>query len=317
MPRKFTKTYKIIATIVKLPFIITTKRHWYGTENLPETGGFIAVANHVTDFDSMTFMHYLVNNNIPVRIMAKAELFKVPLLGRALKATGQIPVNRSKNKNSTAVLSSARKALMDGECIAIFPEGTLTKDPQRWPMKAKTGAARLALQTRVPVIPVAQWGAHKICDPDNKVYSFFPPKDVTVLAGKPVYLADLYGKENDIQALHEASDRIIRQITFLLSEIRCEKPPKNPYNYSTNCNANTDFEKSLEKKILFENNSLNDKIHTEYTSKYTELKFKTKKALLLPLKLLRKIIYTPIFIFKIVRKSIKKTIIEIKRIFGK
>lgn len=85
MSRKFSLTYKILAKIIRIPFVLTTKRHWYGMENLPEQGGFLAVSNHVSDFDSMTFLHYLVDNGVPVRILAKAELFKVPLLGWALR----------------------------------------------------------------------------------------------------------------------------------------------------------------------------------------------------------------------------------------
>ncbi|GAA4952343.1 hypothetical protein GCM10023238_18410 [Streptomyces heliomycini] len=81
-----------------------------------------------------------------------------------MRGTGQIPVYRE----STDALSAFRPAIdavERGECVAFYPEGTLTRDPDGWPMTGKTGAARVALQTKCPVIPVAQWGANELLPP--------------------------------------------------------------------------------------------------------------------------------------------------------
>lgn len=230
MNRKITKTYNVLAKIIRTPFALFIKKNWYGAQNLPTDGGFIAVANHVSEIDSMTFMHYMFNNGVPMKIMAKAELFKVPLLGWALKATGQIPVYRYDPTKKNDAMVDARKALAEGECIGIFPEGTLTRDLDYWPMKAKTGAARLALETGVPVIPIAQWGAHEIMDRYRHRLYLLPRKTVTVVAGEPVDLSDLYGKQDDFQAVEEATDRIMLAITAVLAKIRNETPPAQMYD---------------------------------------------------------------------------------------
>ena len=92
-----------------------------------------------------------------------------------------------------------------GECVAIFPEGTFSNDPDGWPMRGKTGAARVALETRCPLIPVAQWGPQEILSPYGRRPKFFPRKTMQLRAGPPVDLSDLYGKPIDTRTLREAT----------------------------------------------------------------------------------------------------------------
>ena len=73
----------------------------------------------------------------------------------------------------------------------VYPEGTITRDPDLWPMTGKSGAARIALATGCPVIPVGQWGAHQLLAPYSKKPDLFPRKKIIVLAGDPVDLSDL------------------------------------------------------------------------------------------------------------------------------
>src|SRR5690625_5432391 len=75
-------------------------------------------------------------------------------------------------------------------CVLLYPEGTLTKDPELWPMSGKTGAARLALLTSAPVVPVAQWGAQAILPPKRKFLRILPRKTVQVLAGSRIELRE-------------------------------------------------------------------------------------------------------------------------------
>lgn len=110
-----------------------------------------------------------------------------------MRGTGQIPVYRE----STDALSAFRAAIdavERGECVAFYPEGTLTRDPDGWPMTAKTGAARVALQTKCPVIPVAQWGCNELLPPYAKKPSVLPRKTHQVLAGPPVDLSRFYDR---------------------------------------------------------------------------------------------------------------------------
>src|SRR5690606_33882994 len=139
-------------------------------------------------------------------------LFRAPVIGRVARSSGQIPVHRNSARAKES-LASAISALEAGECVAVFPEGTLTRDPDLWPMAGRTGIARLALTTRVPVVPIAQWGAHALLAPYGTVPHPFPRKNVTVVAGPPVDLSDLYVRPQDSATLREATDRVMAALT--------------------------------------------------------------------------------------------------------
>lgn len=218
----------MVAFFVK-PFLwLTTRRDWSGVEHLPESGGFIAAANHMTNIDPLTTAHYLYDSGVAPKILAKSSLFRVPVVGAALRRTGQIPVFRH-SRTAGDSLDAARESLAAGECVAIFPEGTLTRDPDLWPMVARTGVARLALTSRAPVVPIAQWGAQRLLGRYSKLLKPFPRKLVHVRAGEPVELADLYGR-TDTAALTEATSRVMAAITTMVADLRGETPPAEVYD---------------------------------------------------------------------------------------
>ncbi len=224
-PARANGAYRMVAAIVR-PFLrATTRRDWRGTENLRREGGFIAAGNHATEIDPLTFAHMLYDNGIAPRILAKASLFKVPVLGRVLRATGQLSVDRGTTRAADS-LEPAITALAAGEVVAVFPEGTLTRDPDLWPMSGKTGVARLALASRAPVVPIAQWGATELLPRYSRRLHPFPPKQVHVLVGQPVALDDLYDRPRDAAVLREATDRVLDAITALLEQIRGERAPE-------------------------------------------------------------------------------------------
>ncbi|MDU0969075.1 MAG: lysophospholipid acyltransferase family protein [Actinomycetaceae bacterium] len=227
MTGTFSPVYRFSKNVARVPVGWVTRRHWEGAENLPREGGFIAAANHISEFDSMTFMHFLVDNGIPVRVMAKKELFSVPALGWLLRQTGQVPVDRAKNKGNAA-LEAAEEALKAGECIGIYPEGTITRDIDSWPMRGKTGVARLALKARVPIVPVAQWGAQDIIGRYEHGMHILGRKDVWVRAGEPIELTDLYDRADDPEAWREGTDRVMDEIISMLEEIRGGIMPHEP-----------------------------------------------------------------------------------------
>ena len=101
----------------------------------------------------------------------------------------------------------------------------MTRDPDGWPMVAKTGLARLAIITRTPVIPVAQWGSQIVMPTYGKKIKLFPRTEIKILAGKALDFSPWYGKENDPVALTEATAFAMRAITDLLEELRGEKRP--------------------------------------------------------------------------------------------
>lgn len=201
-----------------------SRRRWTGGEQIPQTGGCILVANHATYLDALTFAHFVYDNGRAPRILAKASVFKIPLLGTILRSTGMIPVYRNSSEASKAI-DEAVVAIAAGRCVAIFPEGTLTREPDLWPMAGRTGVARLALATRAPVVPIAQWGATSILARYGKLLKPFPRKTVTVHAGPPVDLSDLYGRPRDTAVLREATERVMAAITALLEEIRGASAP--------------------------------------------------------------------------------------------
>jgi len=209
--------------------ILFTLRDWRGAEHLPSTGGFVACPNHISYADPFAFAHFLYDNGHPPFFLAKSEMFEVPILGRLLTAAEQVPVKRGTSQAATA-FSAAVAAVQDGKCVPIFPEGTLTRDPQLWPMTARTGAARVALATRCPVIPVAQWGAQEIQGPYARELHLFPRKTMRMVAGPPVDLSDLYDKPHDEVTLNEATTRIMDAITRQLETIRGEKAPAVRYD---------------------------------------------------------------------------------------
>jgi len=228
-PERSNRAYRSVARVIRPLLRAITRRDWRGAEHLPASGGYIAAANHMTNFDPLTFAHFLYDNGVAPKILAKSSLFRIPVMGSLLRATGQIPVHRNTVQAGQS-LDAAVEALDQGECVAVFPEGTLTGDLDLWPMVGKTGIARLALTTRVPVIPVAQWGPQNVLGRYGKVFRPFPRKLVTVVAGPPVALDDLYGRPLDTATLREATGRVMAAITALLEDIRGEKAPAEVFD---------------------------------------------------------------------------------------
>lgn len=218
-PARSNRAYRRLAAVVRPVLFATTRRDWQGVENLPAEGGFIVAANHVTQADPLTLAHFLWDNGVAPRILAKASLFSAPLVGPALRGTGQIPVQRNSSAAGRS-LDAGVQAVQEGECVVVFPEGTLTREPDMWPMQGKTGVARLALSTRAPVVPVAQWGAHRLLARYGKVPHPFPRARVQVVAGPPVVLDDLYDRPMDSATLREATERVMDAITHLLEGLR-------------------------------------------------------------------------------------------------
>lgn len=222
--RQLPKSYRTLATPLRALFMVFTRRDWRGAEHFPSSGGFVVCPNHISNVDPFAFAHFLYDNGHPPFFLAKSEVFRVPVLGKLLTAAQQIPVERGTSDAANA-FSAAVDAVRQGKCVPIFPEGTLTRDPAMWPMTARTGAARVALATRCPVIPVAQWGPQQIQKPYGKALHLFPLKTMRMLAGPAVNLADLYDRPQDSATMQEATSRILDAVTAQLETIRGEKAP--------------------------------------------------------------------------------------------
>lgn len=210
---------------------------WKGFDSLPQ-GGFILCVNHVTKIDPLVIGHAMYSNGRLPRWLAKESLFTAPVLGWIMKASGQVPVAR-KSSAAGDSLVVAKQVLDAGGVIIIYPEGTLTRDPNLWPMRGHTGAARLALQTGAPVVPMAHWGDQELLPRYSKKLNLFPRKHVVVSAGPAVDLDDLRNGPRTRSVLQEATDRIMREVTRLQAELRGEEPPAKLWDPSEHGQAAT------------------------------------------------------------------------------
>ncbi|WP_460744607.1 lysophospholipid acyltransferase family protein [Mariniluteicoccus endophyticus] len=207
-----------------------TRQEWQGSENIPQTGGAIFVVNHISNFDPLSYGHYVAFSGRYPRFLAKEQIFKVPGLGWVATNAGQIMVRRGGPQAAQSV-EAAVEAVNAGKTVSIYPEGTITADPLEWPMTPKSGAARIALATGAPVIPVGQWGANHVMPGKKLTFPrLLPRKTMKVKAGTPVDLSDLLGRPATPETIAEASERIIRAITDIVAELRGEQPPTTRWN---------------------------------------------------------------------------------------
>lgn len=225
--RKREKTFgwRVLAGLV-IPFLLLVGRyHVRHAERIPASGAFVFAPNHYTNFDPLTTAYVLWKHGRVPRFLAKASLFKVPILGALLRGTGQIPVERQGAGHNRQPLAAAARLVDDGLAVVIYPEGTLTREPDLWPMRGKSGAVRTALEHGVPVIPMAHWGVQQILPRYSKKLSLFPRKDVQVVIGEPVDLDRWRGKPIDQVVLAEATEAVMVEVTKLLEGLRGETAP--------------------------------------------------------------------------------------------
>lgn len=211
----------ILIPIVRLILKVEPKN----LEKLPKHGPYILVGNHVTNLDALAVAYFVyVQLKRAPHFLAKESLFRIPVIGKILLAAGQIPVYRSGLRNDTP-LKAAHAYLKAGHSIAIFPEGTLTRNPELWPMRGKSGAIRLALETGVPVYPIGQWGSEKILP---QYGSKFRPgfwKPVRILVGDEIDLSNYRKRQLNPEELNDATKLVMETVTELVEELRGEKAP--------------------------------------------------------------------------------------------
>ncbi len=161
----------------------------YGHDNLNPDKAYIFAANHASQFD--IFVLYL---SIPIEFkwLAKIELFKIPILGHAMKAIGYIPIDRTNRKAAFESIDRAAEEVKNGKSIIIFPEGTRSSDGIL--QAFKKGGFILAIKSQQPIVPISIEGSHKILRKhDWRIY----PGTITVRFGKPISTRGLTVKDRD------------------------------------------------------------------------------------------------------------------------
>jgi 1-acyl-sn-glycerol-3-phosphate acyltransferase len=202
-----------------------------GMENIPPKEGMILAANHLSYTDILALSLFVYRAGRYPVFLAKSSLFGIPVLGSVLLKLGQLPVYRGQ-ANAGQVLESAEQISRAGACVIFYPESTVTRDPDLWPMAAKTGVARLALSADLPVIPVAHWGAQRLLPYGKVLPRVLPRKRVGVLAGPAVDLSEFKGQPLTSQVLRAATDKIMGEVAVLLGDLRGEAPPAEPFHWA-------------------------------------------------------------------------------------
>jgi 1-acyl-sn-glycerol-3-phosphate acyltransferase len=212
-----------VCTILVPPTVrLLTRRTQQGLEHIPE-GGTIIVANHVSHADPLIIANYVHDAGRWPRFLAKDSIFRVPFIGMVVTAAKQIPVVRG-TVDAAKALEAAVAAVEDGGCVIVYPEGTTTKEPNLWPMRGKTGAARLWLTTGAPVVPLVVWGPQQLFDPrTHKLKLRRTP--VTIVAGEPLDLSKWAGASPTPGTLMEITDHIMLTLRDMLAEVRGGTPP--------------------------------------------------------------------------------------------
>ncbi|HEX5996563.1 MAG TPA: lysophospholipid acyltransferase family protein [Jiangellales bacterium] len=199
--------YWLLKRVLLGPIMLVVYRPWVeGAENVPASGAAIIAGNHLTVVDSL-FMPLVVERKVV--FLAKSDYFT----GRGVKGwfkriffggTGNVPIDRSGGAASEAALRTGLKILERGDLLGIYPEGTRSPDGRLY--RGRTGVARMALEARVPVIPVAMIGTFEMQPPGRIIPKVRRPG---VRFGKPLDFSRYYGMESDRYVLRAVTDEIM------------------------------------------------------------------------------------------------------------
>lgn len=218
---------------VLVPFMTLVARYDIeDSEKLPKTGAYVLAPNHYSEIDPVVMGHVAWRLGRLPRFLTKGSLFTVPVLGWLLRSSGQIPVQRGGSGRGGGPVQAAEQLVAKGQMVIVYPEGSLTRDPDLWPMRGKTGAVRIALEQDIPVIPAAHWGTQTLMARYSKKLNVFPRKRIAVKFGDPVDLSAFRGRSLDTATLNDATSVVMDAITRLVEDLRGEKAPARRWNPS-------------------------------------------------------------------------------------
>ncbi|WP_396668192.1 lysophospholipid acyltransferase family protein [Microbacterium sp. R86528] len=227
---RFSIFWPLAAVVVPLVGVIM-KIEVIDGHKMPRTGAYVLAPNHYSEIDPLAVAVAVWRVGREPRFLAKESLFRVPVLGWALSVTGMVPVARNSSSASARnTLDATEMLVRHGRGVVVYPEGTLTRDPELWPMRGKTGAARLALDGDIPVIPMAQWGAQQILPRYGKLRLWPLRRRIQVVIGDPVDLSEYRSGDATPAKLSAATDAIMADVAQLLSGLRGEPAPAQRWN---------------------------------------------------------------------------------------
>jgi 1-acyl-sn-glycerol-3-phosphate acyltransferase len=218
----------MMTALIFYPLAWLGKSVYTGAEHVRRQGGVLLVMNHVSHLDPAVDAVFVHRNGRVPRFLAKESLFRTPVFKYLIKGSGSIPVYR-RSAGAADSLSAANEALREGKLVVIYPEGTITKDPNGWPMRSHTGAARLALENDVPVLTAARWGTNHILDGYAKKFRPFPRKRVHIDVSEPVDLSAHRDRPITNELLREVTDLLMGRVKDQLAKVRQEPAPDGFY----------------------------------------------------------------------------------------
>lgn len=202
------------------PVSFLFKLRYRNIDRIPQQGPLILVTNHISHVDPFLVAKFVLDAARTPRFLAKESIFDVPVIGWGMRSMGHIPVKRG-TTDARQSLSAAVAALEAGGVIVLHPEGTVTRDPDGWPMAGKTGAARLVtLVPDVPVIPIAQWGVQEQFDLYKKRVRMIPRPKHVISVGDPVDLSEFRDADPGLRTLYTMTDVIMRRLRTDVAELR-------------------------------------------------------------------------------------------------
>jgi 1-acyl-sn-glycerol-3-phosphate acyltransferase len=198
--------------------------HQEGMEHVPREGPLLVACNHISELDPLCQGLFLVRAGRRPRFLAKSELLDNWLLKRVLNGAGQIPVYRGTGDRGP--IEAALSALREGECVVIYPEATLTKNPDYSPMQAKTGIARIALEASLPVLPIAVWGSHRFLPRRGEPKDLRFGRPILVKAAPAIDLSSYEDRRDDPEAVRQATDDVMADVSRLVADLRARYPKR-------------------------------------------------------------------------------------------
>ena len=205
--------YFLLKHIFLGPLLKVLFRPWVrGAEKIPTEGAAILASNHLSFSDSI-FLPLMLRR--PVVFLAKSEYFtgkgiKGTLSRWFFKGTGQLPIDRSGGKASEAALNTGLQVLGQGQLLGIYPEGTRSPDGRLF--RGRTGIARMVLEAKVPVFPVAMIDTEKVQPIGRKLPRI---RRIGVVVGEPLDFSRFSGMEGDRLVLRAVTDEIIYELMKL------------------------------------------------------------------------------------------------------
>jgi 1-acyl-sn-glycerol-3-phosphate acyltransferase len=219
-----TPIFRFLAVLLLPPMHLLARYVIHNPERVPKSGAFVLAPNHFSEIDPVVMGIVMWKVGRMPRYLAKASLFRIPVVGALLRRSGQVPVERAGVRGADP-LAAARTIANEGLAVVVYPEGSLTRDPDLWPMRGKTGAVRIALQEGIPIIPAAHWGTQLVMPRYAKRISVFPRKTIHVSFGEPVDLSAFADRGLDSKVLTEATEVVMQAVTALVADLRGEPAP--------------------------------------------------------------------------------------------